>query len=83
MVPIARTIGVDPTHFGVIVVMNLSIGTFTPPFGLNIFVFQALFKTPSAVLYPGLVPFIVLAIAALMLVTYIPALSLWILRYLF
>jgi C4-dicarboxylate transporter DctM subunit len=83
LVPIARTIGVDPIHFGVIVVMNLSIGTFTPPFGLNIFVFQALFKTPSTVLYPGLVPFIVLAIAALMLVTYIPALSLWIPRYLF
>jgi C4-dicarboxylate transporter DctM subunit len=83
LVPIARTIGVDPIHFGVIVVMNLSIGTFTPPFGLNIFVFQALFKTPSAVLYPGLVPFIVLAIAALIVVTYVPALSLWILKYLF
>jgi len=83
LVPIARTIGIDPIHFGVIVVMNLSIGTFTPPFGLNIFVFQALFKVPSAVLYPGLVPFIVLAIAALILVSYVPALSLWIPRALF
>lgn len=83
LVPIARSIGVDPIHFGVIVVMNLSIGTFTPPFGLNIFVAQALFKVPSSSLYPGLVPFIVLAIAALMVVTYIPALSLWILKYLF
>ena len=82
LVPIARSIGVDPIHFGVIVVMNLTIGTFTPPFGLNIFVCQALFKVPSSVLYPGLIPFIILAILALMLVTYIPAISLWILKFL-
>jgi C4-dicarboxylate transporter DctM subunit len=82
LVPIAKTIGVNPVHFGVIVVMNLTIGTFTPPFGLNIFVCQALFKVPSRALYPGLVPFIILAIIALMLVTYIPALSLGILKYL-
>jgi C4-dicarboxylate transporter, DctM subunit len=82
LVPIAKSIGVDPVHFGVIVVMNLTIGTFTPPFGLNIFVCQALFKVPSSVLYPGLVPFIVIAIFALMIVTYFPPLSLWILKYL-
>jgi C4-dicarboxylate transporter DctM subunit len=82
LLPIGKSLGVDPIHFGVIVVMNLTIGTFTPPFGLNIFVFQAMFKTPSAILYPGLIPFIVLAVAALMLVTYIPALSLFVLPYL-
>jgi len=82
LLPIGKSIGVDPIHFGVIVVMNLTIGTFTPPFGLNIFVFQAMFKTPSAILYAGLVPFIVLAVVALMLVTYIPALSLLLLPYL-
>ena len=82
LLPIARQIGVDPIHFGVIVVMNLTIGGFHPPFGLNIFVFQAMFKTPSNVLFPGLVPFVILAIVALMLVTYIPALSLFILPYL-
>jgi C4-dicarboxylate transporter, DctM subunit len=82
LLPIARQIGVDPIHFGVIVVMNLTIGTFHPPFGLNIFVFQAMFKTPSNVLYPGLIPFVALAILALMLVTYIPSLSLVLLPYL-
>ncbi len=81
LLPIARQIGVDPIHFGVIVVMNLTIGGFHPPFGLNIFVFQAMFKTPSNVLFPGLIPFVVLAIVALMLVTYIPALSLFLLPY--
>jgi C4-dicarboxylate transporter DctM subunit len=82
LVPVARAIGVDPVHFGVIVVMNLSIGTFTPPFGINIFVGQAVFKAPLSVIYPGLVPFIAAALAALMVVTYIPQLSLWILRFL-
>jgi C4-dicarboxylate transporter DctM subunit len=82
LAPIAATLGVDPIHFGVIVVMNLTIGTFHPPFGLNIFVCQALFKTPSATLYMGLIPFVTLAIIALMLVTYIPAISLWIVKFL-
>jgi len=80
LLPVAKTLGVDPIHFGVIVVMNLTIGTFTPPFGINIFVFQALFKTPSTVIYAGLMPFIAMAILALLLVTYIPALSLWLAR---
>ena len=82
LAPIAASIGVNPIHFGVIVVMNLTIGTFHPPFGLNIFVCQALFKTPSATLYMGLIPFVVLAVIALLMVTYIPAISLWALKYL-
>lgn len=82
LAPIAASIGVNPVHFGVIVVMNLTIGTFHPPFGLNIFVCQALFKTPSATLYMGLIPFVVLAVIALLMVTYIPAISLWDLKYL-
>jgi C4-dicarboxylate transporter DctM subunit len=76
LAPVAKAIGVDPVHFGVIVVMNLSIGTFTPPFGINLFVGQAVFKLPMSVLYPAVVPFIIASVAALMLVTYIPQLSL-------
>ena len=76
LAPVAVSLGVDPIHFGVIVVMNLTIGTFHPPFGLNIFVCQALFKTPSATLYKGLIPLVSLAVLALLLVTYIPAISL-------
>ena len=82
LAPVAASLGVDPIHFGVIVVMNLTIGTFHPPFGLNIFVCQALFKTPSATLYVGLIPFVSLAVLALMLVTYVPAISLWIMHLL-
>ena len=82
LAPVAGSLGIDPIHFGVIVVMNLTIGTFHPPFGLNIFVCQALFKTPSKTLYIGLMPFVGLAVLALMLVTYIPGISLWIMRLL-
>ena len=78
---IADALGVDLVHFGIIVVMNLTIGTFTPPFGLNIFVAQAVFKVPLSQLYPGLLPFITISIGVLMLVTYIPELSLWILQF--
>ncbi|HEX6318030.1 MAG TPA: TRAP transporter large permease [Burkholderiales bacterium] len=82
LAPIARAAGVDPVHFGVIVIMNLSIGTFTPPFGLNIFVGQAVFKAPLSSIYPGVIPFIVAALGALAVVTYIPQLSLFLLKFL-
>jgi C4-dicarboxylate transporter DctM subunit len=80
LAPVAASLGIDPIHFGVIVVMNLTIGTFHPPFGLNIFVCQALFKTPSKTLYLGLIPFVAIAVVALMVVTYVPAVSLWIMH---
>ena len=82
LAPIARAAGVDPVHFGVIVIMNLSIGTFTPPFGLNIFVGQAVFKAPLSSIYPGVMPFIIAALGALIVVTYIPQLSLFLLKFL-
>ena len=82
LAPVAKVLGVDPVHFGVIVVMNLSLGTFTPPFGINLFVGQAVFKLPLSVLYRGILPFFVASLGALALVTYVPALSLYILRFL-
>jgi C4-dicarboxylate transporter DctM subunit len=80
LLPIAQAIGVDPIHFGIIVVVNLSIGTFTPPFGVNIFVAQSIFKVPLASIYVGLVPFIAVTIIGLMIITYVPELSLWLVR---
>jgi C4-dicarboxylate transporter, DctM subunit len=81
LLPIAHAIGVDPIHFGIIVVTNLSIGTFTPPFGVNIFVAQSIFDVPLRSIYAGLVPFIAVAIVGLMIVTYVPELSLWLVRF--
>ncbi|HKU97099.1 MAG TPA: TRAP transporter large permease [Vineibacter sp.] len=77
LVPIARSVGVDPIHFGVILVMNLSLGTFTPPFGVNLFVAQAVLKVNVREMYVGVVPFFLVALIALQLVTSFPILSLW------
>jgi len=76
LVPLMQSLGVDLVHFGIFLTVNLSIGMFTPPFGLNIFVSQALFKAPLPTIYRGLVPFIVLQLIALAVVTYVPQVSL-------
>ena len=81
LVPIMKAYGVDLIHFGIVMTMNLAIGMFTPPFGLNIFVTQALTKVSLRELYPGLVPFIILTILALMVVTYVPWLSLYLTKF--
>lgn len=76
LTPIAYQIGVDPIHFGIIVTVNLAIGMFMPPFGLNLFAAHALFKTPLPELYRGVLPFLVIYLAMLMLITYVPAITL-------
>jgi len=81
LAPIAAAMGVDLIHFGIIMTVNLAIGMFTPPFGLNIFVTQALFKAPLSSIYPGLVPFIIVNLIALVIITYIPELSLFLTQY--
>jgi C4-dicarboxylate transporter DctM subunit len=82
LVPIVKAVGVDPVHFGIILTVNLSMGMFTPPFALNIFMAQALFGAPTSKIYPGLVPFIVIQVIALMFITYVPEISLFLTRLL-
>jgi C4-dicarboxylate transporter, DctM subunit len=74
--PIVYAAGIDPIHFGIIVTVNLAIGMFTPPFGLNLFAANALFKTPLPELYRGVMPFFFIYLAMLMLITYVPAITL-------
>ena len=81
LLPIVSAIGVDLIHFGIIMTVNLSIGMFTPPFGLNIFVAQAVFKVPLKEIYFGVVPFILINIVALGFVTYLPQLSLYLTQF--
>ncbi|MGE4221596.1 MAG: TRAP transporter large permease [Alphaproteobacteria bacterium] len=78
--PIVVQAGIDPIHFGVIMTVNLSIGMFTPPFGLNIFVIQGMFKVPLPTLYRGLVPVIGVNLLALAIITAWPGLTLWLVR---
>ena len=73
-------VGVDPIHFGIVMTVNMAIGMFTPPFGLNMFVIQAVFGLPIKRIVPGLVPFFFVELAALLVITYIPELSLWLPR---
>jgi C4-dicarboxylate transporter DctM subunit len=80
LMPIIKDAGIDPIHFAIVMTANLSIGCFTPPFGVNIFVAQAVFKQPVGVIYRGVLPFIWLSIAVLMLITYVPALSIGLLN---
>lgn len=75
LLPIAMQLGVDPIHFGVVMSVNLSIGMFTPPFGLNLFVTQAVLKVRTQTLYRGVLPFAVLQVLVLMIITYVPSLS--------
>lgn len=75
LLPIILFLEVDPTVFGVFVVMNLAIGLFTPPVGLNLYVAAGISKTSIVEISRGVVPFVIAAIIVLMFVTYIPALS--------
>ena len=76
VLPMVQAQGVDPIHFGIIMTVNLAIGMFTPPFGLNIFAAHAMFKVPLPTIYRGVVPFIFIYIIALVIITYVPSISL-------
>ena len=75
--PIAMKLGISPVHFGIIITFNLCIGIATPPVGSTLFVSARVAKVPLSQLTMPLLPMFALEIIALFLVTYIPALSLW------
>ena len=75
--PVATQYGIDPVHLGALFLLNLEIGYMTPPLGLNLFLSSRRFDKPLPVLYRAVLPFWILLVGALMVVTYWPALSLW------
>ncbi len=77
VVPLANRFGVDPVHLGIVFLANLELGYMTPPVGINLFISSMTFKKPVLALYRISLPFLGLLAIALMLITYIPALSLW------
>ena len=77
ILPLAARYGVDPIHLGVIFLANLEIGYSTPPVGINLFIASQRFGKPIVTLFKSTLPFLALMIIWLMLVTYIPELSLW------
>lgn len=77
LLPIATQVGIDPIHFGVIMTVNLAIGFCTPPLGANLFIATSIADVKLEDLIKKIIPFLFSMIISLMLVTYIPALSLW------
>ena len=80
LLPVVTQLGVDPVHFGMIMMVNLGIGLITPPVGTVLFVGAAVSKLKIGVVAKAMTPFFIALFIVLMLVTYIPALSLWLPR---
>jgi C4-dicarboxylate transporter DctM subunit len=80
--PIAARYGVDPVHLGIIFLANLEIGYLTPPVGLNLFISSLAFQKPVVQLYRTALPFLGLMMLALMVITFYPDLSLFLVRQL-
>ncbi len=80
LLPVVIAVGVDPVHFGMIMIVNLGIGLITPPVGTVLFVGSVVGKLPIEKVITALFPFFGLLIIVLGLITYVPALSLWLPR---
>jgi C4-dicarboxylate transporter DctM subunit len=76
LIPVAKSLGIDTVHFGIVFMVNLAIGLFHPPFGINIFVAQSVLGIELRVIYRGIVPFVILYLLALALITYVPSIAL-------
>lgn len=76
LIPVVKALGIDTVHFGIVVMVNLAIGLFHPPFGINIFVAQSVLGIGLNTIYRGIIPFVILYLIALALITYVPAISL-------
>ncbi len=83
LVPIAKALGIDTVHFGIVFTVNLAIGLFHPPFGINIFVAQSVLGIRLETIYRGILPFVLLYLIVLVLITYVPDISLFGVRLLF
>jgi tripartite ATP-independent transporter DctM subunit len=76
LVPVAVHFGIDPVHFGIVMVVNLALGMITPPFGVNLFAACTVAKISLDRIIGHLLPFVLVIIACLMLITYLPPITL-------
>lgn len=77
LVPIATAVGVDPIHFGIIMTCNLAMGMITPPMGINLFVASGMTKIPMLKLAKACVPFLIAFLISLVLIIFVPQLTMW------
>ncbi len=80
LLPLAVKVGIDPIHFGLVMVLNLVIGLITPPLGVCLFIACSIAKITLEQIAKSILPFLLAAIAVLFIVTYIPELVLWLPR---
>ena len=78
LLPIAQSIGIDPIQFGVMVILNCGIGLLTPPVGAVLFIGSAVAKLPMEKVVKATLPFYLCMIITLLLVTFVPAISMFI-----
>ena len=76
LAPVAQHFGIDPVHFGLIMVVNLALGMITPPFGVNLFAACTVARISLDRIVRHLVPFVLVILACLMVITYVPWVSL-------
>ncbi len=76
LAPVAMKFGIDPIHFGLVMVVNLALGMITPPFGVNLFAACTVARISLDRIVTQLLPFVLVVLACLMVITYVPALSL-------
>ncbi len=76
ILPVAVSYGIDPVHLGIIFLANMQIGYFTPPVGMNLFIASYRFNKPITELYKASIPFMIVLLIALLIITYWPGLSL-------
>ena len=77
LLPIAKAVGIDPTHFGIVMTANLAIGMVTPPMGINLFVASGMTKIPMLKLAKACIPFLIAFLICLLLITFVEPLSLF------
>ncbi len=77
LLPVAREYGIDPLHFGVVMIMNLVIGLLTPPVGLVLYVLSSVTGAPVQRVMIGTLPFLLPLLVTLLIITFVPALSVW------
>lgn len=80
LLPVVKALGVDPIHFGIIMCVNLAIGFVTPPMGANLFVASNLSKVSVIDIAKKAVPFILAFLVALLMITFIPEISLFLVK---
>ena len=80
ILPLAISFGVDPVHLGIIFLANMQIGYFTPPIGMNLFIARYRFKKPISEIYRATLPFMGVLLIVLILITYVPEISLFLLE---